>query len=335
MNLQSDVASGNTITLSADEIKKKQKIYWTDETEAAVKEFLSLDLIHLQSKYNAYLKRQAESGTHDPTIDDGYAAEMLANIRKSTSEKTKMRKEDIFRNKIRTPLNRLIENIIFSFKLFRYDIDVKTLHNDCMSHVYEKFHKFDPDQNTKSFSYFGTIAKHYLQNRKKDLDTMKSINLNYDEHVEEVDSRGGDEDGAPQASDEIMDLFHHMIAAFEKNMTNKALNDNDRKVLDSILELFKSHGHIDEEPFEDDPDLSDPKEHKGRILTATWKRTHGAGDVLDDNKYSKGNIFDFIMDRSKLTKEEMSKSLTKLRNLYKEKRKDFYNKIGTDRKKIN
>lgn len=316
MNQLLDVTTGNTIAPPL-EVKDKQKIYWTEETESAVKEYLALDYNHLQGKHDAYIKKRIASGDYDPTIDDGHAAELKANIKKSLGDKVQIKKEKIFRNKIRTPLNRLIENIIFKFKLFRYDIDVKTLHNDCMSHVYEKFYKFDPDQNTKSFSYFGTIAKHYLQNKKKDLDALKSVNLNYDDHVEEVDSTLGEEDGESQASDEIIDLFNHMIIAFEKNMNNKALNDNDRKVLDSILELFKSHGHDDDIIEVDSPSAS-------KALTA-WQ-TRKKSDILDDNKYSKSNIFDFISDRSKLSKEDMSKSLTKLRNLYKEKRKDFYNK---------
>lgn len=315
MNQLSDVTTGNTSVSSIDIAKEKQKIYWTEETEDAVKEYLALDYNHLQGKYDAYIKRQVASGNYDPTIDDGHAAELQANIKKSLGDKVQLRKEIIFRSKIKTPLNRLIENIIYKYKLFRYDVDVKTIHNECMSHVYEKFYKFDPDQNTKSFSYFGTIAKHYLQNRKKSTDAMKSINLNYDDHSEEVDSMLGEDAGESQASDEIMDLFNHMILAFEKNMNNKALNDNDKKVLDSILELFKSHGHDVVE--HDSPDAS-------KTLTA-WQKSK-KNDVLDDNKYSKSNIFDFISDRSKLSKGDMSKSLTKLRNLYKEKRKDFYNK---------
>jgi len=159
---------------------------------------------------------------------------------------------------------------------------------------------------------------------------LKSINLNYDDHTEEVDARESYELHGPEASDEMMDLFNHMITAFEKNMTNKALNDNDRKVLDSILELFKSHGDhkMTKEEYDEleSGNNDSPDAYKSRMLVTTWQKNHGTGDVLDDNKYSKGNILDYIADRSKLSKEEMSKSLTKLRNLYKDKKKDFYNK---------
>jgi len=322
MSLQIEIRTGNTLALTV-ELEKKQKIYWNDETEAAVKEYLSMDFDHLSSKLANYLKTLRESDKYDSSIEDGHVAELESKIRKSRSDRTQHKKELIFRKKIRTPLNRLIENIIFSFKLFRYDIDVKTLHNDCMSHVYEKFYKFDPDQNTKSFSYFGTIAKHYLQNKKKDLDMLKSINLNYDDHMEEGDERENYELGDTAESDEMMDLFNHMVIAFEKNMNNKALNDNDKKVLDSILVLFKGHG---------DQKLTSDELEELRKTNSAKHAISGAQRFdasIDDNRYSKGNILDFIADRSKLSKEDMSKSLTKLRNLYKEKKKDFYNKSST------
>lgn len=348
MNLQIEINTGETLAVLVEAEKKKQKIYWTEDTEAAVKEYLSLDFDHLTSKLEAYLKTQIELGKYDPTIDDGYIAELRVRIDKSRTDKNQAKKEIIFRTRIRTPLNRLIENIIFSFKLFRYDIDVKTLHNDCMSHVYEKFYKFDPDQNTKSFSYFGTIAKHYLQNRKKDIDMLKSVNLNYDDYRDEVDDRESyeiDVDGS-EASDELIELFGFMTKMFEKNMTNKALNDNDKKVLEAILALFKSH-ESDREGADAGIDIEESvtkgklhslyrekfdrygkeKTRKVRVYKASSDSTSEPVDksLIDDNRYNKGSILDFISDRSKLSKEDMSKSLTKLRNLYKEKKKDFYN----------
>ena len=348
MNLQIEINTGETLAVLVEAEKKKQKIYWTEDTEAAVKEYLSLDFDHLTSKLEAYLKNQIELGKYDPTIDDGYIAELRVRIDKSRTDKNQAKKEIIFRTRIRTPLNRLIENIIFSFKLFRYDIDVKTLHNDCMSHVYEKFYKFDPDQNTKSFSYFGTIAKHYLQNRKKDIDMLKSVNLNYDDYRDEVDDRESyeiDVDGS-EASDELIELFGFMTKMFEKNMTNKALNDNDKKVLEAILALFKSH-ESDREGADAGIDIEESvtkgklhslyrekfdrygkeKTRKVRVYKASSDSTSEPVDksLIDDNRYNKGSILDFISDRSKLSKEDMSKSLTKLRNLYKEKKKDFYN----------
>jgi hypothetical protein len=135
-----------------------------------------------------------------------------------------------------------------------------------------------------------------------------------------VDERENYELGDAAESDEMMDLFNHMVIAFEKNMNNKALNDNDKKVLDSILVLFKGHG--DQKLTSDE--LEELRKTNGAKYAVSGAQRFDAN--IDDNRYSKGNILDFIADRSKLSKEDMSKSLTKLRNLYKEKKKDFYNK---------
>ena len=170
---------------------KAPKVYWTDETESAVVEFLELDYEHLSSRLKDYKKERNKNKLYDPTIDDGYIALLNEKIEYSKTKEALIKKEDIFNSKIKKPLHRLVESIIFSFGLFREDVDVKSIHNDCMSHVYEKFYKFNPNTDSKkenrekaqSFSYYGTIAKHYLQNTRKELYISKTTNLHYDDII--------------------------------------------------------------------------------------------------------------------------------------------------------
>ena len=177
---------------------------------------------------------------------------------------------------------------------------------------------------------------------------LKSINLNYDDYRDEVDDRESyeiDTEGS-DASSELIELFGFMTKMFEKNMTNKALNDNDKKVLEAILALFKSHeaeregndvgvdteesvtkGKIHSLYREKYDRYGKEKTRKVRIFKSSSEDPSEPIDksLIDHDRYNKGTILDFISDRSKLSKEDMSKSLTKLRNLYKEKKKDFYN----------
>ena len=140
-------------------------------------------------------------------------------------------------------------------------------------------------------------------------------------------------------------MFGFMTKTFEKNMNNKALNDNDKKVLEAILALFKSHEAEragDDDGIEIEESATRGKLHplyrekfdrhdnekmkKVKVFKSSTSKTSASDkSLIDDNRYNKGSILDFISDRSKLSKEDMSKSLTKLRNLYKEKKKDFYN----------
>src|SRR5690606_17733492 len=68
----------------------------------------------------------------------------------------------IFSREIYLPLKKLVENIIFTYKLFRTDIEVREVQTDCMSFLMTKLSRFNPDTGAKAFAYLGTIAKHYL-----------------------------------------------------------------------------------------------------------------------------------------------------------------------------
>ena len=149
---------------------KKKKEYWTKETEAAVKEYLKNDFNFYQYKIDKHLdevqksveKNRKNSRVKILKVDEDFILVNQSMVDHTSREEIIKKREEIFRKNIHKSLTRLVENIIFSFKLFRSGVDVKTLHNDCMSHVIEKFCNFDPDQNTKSFSFYGTVAKHYL-----------------------------------------------------------------------------------------------------------------------------------------------------------------------------
>jgi hypothetical protein len=115
--------------------------------------------------------------------------------------------------------------------------------------VYGKFANFNPDKNAKSFSFFGTIAKHYLMGEKKDIDKSQQVNLDYDDHKEEADRKEVVELGEKSDLDTSFSLFSFVINNLEneidKKLRNpdekKGLSDNDLKVADAIVQIFKSH----------------------------------------------------------------------------------------------
>jgi len=76
-------------------------------------------------------------------------------------------KNRIYSKHLYKPMTKLIENIIFTYKLFRSDVEVKELQIDCMSFLITKIDKFNPKNGTQAFSYLGTIAKHYLMGESR------------------------------------------------------------------------------------------------------------------------------------------------------------------------
>lgn len=264
--------------------------YWSEKVEIAIKDFLSVDHTHLSYLLDNHIKSKIKNGDFDDTIDDGYENELKEKMKISLLTHSIVKKEKIYNSSIKAPMKRLIEAIMFKYKLVRDDIDVKTQIEDCASHIHDKFHRFDPSQGTKSYSYFGTIAKHYLQNKKKEAYAHKKSNLNYDDYTEIIDRSNNYEIDDQPVETNVVDLFQYMIGMFEKNSNNKLFNENDKKLLNTIIELFRDHD-----------------------------------EAFNGKKYEKGEIFSVILERTRMTKEEMSKSVSKLKNLYKEKKKQYIN----------
>ena len=119
------------------EERDKKKDYWTEETEKAVRDFLMIDVTHLEERLNKLIKLKQKKGWTEVQIqEDGNIAEIRSKMIYADNPAIIQQKKEIFELYIKKPLNRLVESIIFNYKLFRYDIDLKTLHNDCMSFLF-------------------------------------------------------------------------------------------------------------------------------------------------------------------------------------------------------
>lgn len=243
---QTTVSSDSKADLEILELEKKKKTYWSEDTEKAVVEFLSNDCNYFQVKLEKYFE-ECKKKKIEPDYE--YVDEIQQKYEWASQPEIIYKKELIYKKRIHKPLNRLIENIIFNFKLFRPGVDIKTIQCDCLSFVYGKFANFNPDKNAKSFSFFGTIAKHYLMGEKKDIDKSQQVNLDYDIHKEEADRKDIVELGEKSDLDTSYSLFSFVIESLEdeiqKKLNNpdekKGLSENDLKVADAIVQIFRSH----------------------------------------------------------------------------------------------
>lgn len=245
-NAEQNADTETVVDVAILELEKKKKTYWSDDTEIAVIDFLNNDcnFFHMQlEKYFENCKKNKEE------INMDHVNSLQEKFEWASTSSIIAKKERIYKDHIHKPLNRLVENIIFNFKLFRPGIDIKTLQADCLSFVYSKFANFNPGQNTKSFSFFGTIAKHYLMGEKKETDKSHQVNLDYDDHKEEADGKDVMEIGKKSDLDNSYSLFTHVVESIEKEIQKKlnnpdekkSLSDNDLKVADAIVHIFKTH----------------------------------------------------------------------------------------------
>lgn len=193
--------------------------------------------------------------------------------------KTPEEKSIIFSKSLYKPFKKLIENIIFTYKLFRDDVNINELQNDCMSFLATKIDKFDSSKGTKSFAYFGTMAKHYLMGEKKTIYKMAKSNVNIDDSIDNVSSTNFYNIDEEVEKDSSLNLFNDIIKTLEKELTDTKMIPNDKKVAEAIIWVFKNH------------------------------------EVL--NVYNKNLVYHLLKERTGLQTKEITYSLGRLKSFYK------------------
>ena len=83
-----------------------------------------------------------------------------AVIRHNKEKRAHMR-ERIYNEHIRTPFEKLAENIIHTFKFYYFDVPSEDVKHEVVSFLYMNMHKFTEGKG-KAFSYFSIVAKNYL-----------------------------------------------------------------------------------------------------------------------------------------------------------------------------
>jgi len=264
---------------------ENQKVYWTRKEEDAIVEYLWLDETWLKNKIK-WEYEEADKTGRDPNLDMIYTFENLSED--ACRPENQMAKDKVFRDKIEKPLSKLVENIVFRYKLFRNDIDVKTLQTDSMSFILTKFANFKPSKNNKSYSYFGTIVKHYLIGEKKDNHKHQTSNLDYESHKDEVNALKNYEIGDETHLDESSKLFRYVIGEIKKALEKTTLSDNDRNVGHAIINIFENHE-----------------------------------DFLTKDSYSKNILYQLIKEYTGLQTKDITYSLSRFKVLYKVIKQNF------------
>jgi len=199
-------------------------------------------------------------------------------------------KNKIYSKHLYKPMTKLIENIIFTYKLFRSDVEVKELQIDCMSFLITKIDKFNPKNGTQAFSYLGTIAKHYLMGEKRIQYKHVKSNVDIDESIEEASGRPENIVNYDDQEKEDFNLiiFENVINKLEDEIKKPKMLPNDRKVGEAIVWVFKNH------------------------------------ELL--KLYNKNTIYYLLKERTGLETKEITYSLSRFKNFYKIFKTNFLNK---------
>tara|TARA_Y100000389_G_scaffold203749_1_gene253282 strand:+ start:224 stop:1108 length:885 start_codon:yes stop_codon:yes gene_type:complete len=241
-----------------------------------------------------YLREEYSRIVNEGEVEEKYeknsvywTVEQERAIASFISEKDADKKEKIFREDIYKSLKKLVENIIFTYKLFRSDVEIRELQEDCMSFLITKMDRYDPSKGTRAFAFFGTIAKHYLMGEKKISYKNIQSNVSLEGSTAEISLEEGNEDRQMDLESEKVNnvVFREIIKKLDIELENPKILPNDKKVMEAIIFIFNRHEVI--------------------------------------NIYNKNLLYHLIKERTDLQTKEITYSLTRIRSMYKEFKEDF------------
>ena len=161
-------------------------------------------------------------------------------------------REQIFRNRILQPFQKLVENVFNTFKFSYFETGPLDVQKECLTHLVANMHKFDPTRTsrndptkkTRAFAYFSIIAKHYL---------ILLNNTNYKKFNQNVEISDEREDNTIQlqqddkyyAQQELNDFIKLIIDFWEKNVSKIFNKQRDLNIANAVIELFRSSDRID------------------------------------------------------------------------------------------
>ena len=242
--------------------KPNKKPYFGPQEEEAVKRYLELGEI-----------------IKDPKSQEGYRW-------------TGTTEEDVLRNKIyskhlRAPLNKMIESIIRRYKLYSKTMEFEDLHADTLSFLHVKFHKFKPLKNKKSYSYYGTVCKHYLLGKMIKEDKRLKQNLSYDDVAPMVEENEDMSYYIDEPSTDLNELINGISEAIKKEMENKVLTENELKVGNALTSI------LDE-----------------------WENLFDDDNVPGKNKFNKNLILYYMREMTTLNTKDIRNAMKRYRIIY-------------------
>jgi hypothetical protein len=149
----------------------------------------------------------------------------------------------LYSEKIKYPFEKLVENIIHTFKFYHFDVPYEDVHHEVVAFLNEKIHKYVDPSKGKAFSYFSIVAKNYL---------IINNNNNYDkfkitDQPEAIDDNRNVINEVLRTNDieeknEFMDLY---VKYVDDNISTFFKKQTDLLVADSVLELFRQRKNIE------------------------------------------------------------------------------------------
>lgn len=171
-----------------------------------------------------------------------FTAETDLSIKKYNESDDFAARSKIYSSEIRPAFEKLVENIIHTFKFYYTDgQSLGDLQHEVVSFLIEKLPKFSSDKG-KAFSYFSIVAKNYLilsnnKNYKKLTDSSRIDNINEEMFADTL---------ADNVDDQILpDFIDYFVGYYDVNLENCFTKKTDLLVASAIVELFRKRENLE------------------------------------------------------------------------------------------
>jgi hypothetical protein len=166
-------------------------------------------------------------------------------------------------------------------------MEFEDLHSDTLSFLHIKFHKFKPLKNKKSYSYYGTVCKHYLLGKMIKEDKRLKQNLSYDDVAPLVEENEDMVYHIDEPNTDLAQLIEDISNSIKKEMENRVLTENEIKV--------------------------------GRALTSIldeWENLFDDDNVPGKNKFNKNLILYYMREMTTLNTKDIRNAMKRYRVIY-------------------
>jgi len=149
----------------------------------------------------------------------------------------------IYNKFLRFPIEKMVESIIRTYKLYRKSVTFEELHTDTISFLITKADKFEAKKGKKAYSYYGTICKNYLIGMLQKDDRGLRQFSSFEDNSDSLESN--EDYSYTLDSDNLIlaDFINKIIIEVENEITQdyldkKKLTENEIKVGRCLIEIL-------------------------------------------------------------------------------------------------
>ena len=151
----------------------------------------------------------------------------------------------IYNAHLREPLNKMVEYIIKTYKLYRNGLTFEQQHMDALGDVMMKADKFDGGRGKKAYSYYGTIIKRYVLGQVQNEDKNMKKYSSFDDVSSYLETQDDYQYEIKNHDDFTVDKFMAKLVQEIKveleegeNNIKKKLSENERLVGYALIDIL-------------------------------------------------------------------------------------------------